>query len=462
VPADPASASGPPPAPASGSPGAGELPLETFKKILDLGAHPLVVIDRTGEVLYAGGTVQDVLGWTAEQLLGRNMIEFLTPDGAQLAVQVVSEIDEEDRTGAGVPMVFEVLRADGTAAWVEVGALPLLDDPAVDGIALRFRPWDSQHSLDRFVAQLLADEPLADVLASLSRAIAAALEAPAAVIHHGFDGEGFAAAVGSDVPDACLVSDGPWRHTAATGEPCELAVDDLPDHIAAAARAAGFRACWTGGVPARDGLAPAVVTVWRAVQGRPLAGHRQVFERARRYVQLALIRTAEHQRLRHLAGHDSLTGVANRAQFRDRLAEALAIGERDLAVAFCDLDGFKAVNDTYGHERGDAVLISVADRLRASLRVGDELARMGGDEFTVLLRNVADAPDAHHVADRLLGALHDPFVVDGEQVTLGLSIGIALAGSGATADSLLRRADEALYSVKRGGGSGALVVTTPS
>jgi diguanylate cyclase (GGDEF)-like protein len=175
-------------------------------------------------------------------------------------------------------------------------------------------------------------------------------------------------------------------------------------------------------------------------------------------VQLALVRTAEHQRLRHLAGHDALTGVANRGEFRQRLAEALAIGERDLAVAFCDLDGFKAVNDTYGHTRGDGVLVDVADRLRASLRLGDELARMGGDEFTVLLRNVPDPEAANHVVERLLAAVRDPFEVDGGEVALGLSIGIALAVPDSTAESLLDRADEALYAVKRGGGSGALVV----
>jgi diguanylate cyclase (GGDEF)-like protein len=207
-----------------------------------------------------------------------------------------------------------------------------------------------------------------------------------------------------------------------------------------------------------EGLSAAALTVWRDRPGAILSGHRQVLTRSVTQVQLALVRTAEHQRLRHLAGHDALTGVANRTEFRDRLAEALAIGERDLAVAFCDLDGFKAVNDTFGHQRGDTVLVEVADRLRSSLRVGDELARMGGDEFTALLRNVADPTGADHVVDRLLDALREPFVVDGQEVRLGISIGVALAGDQATADSLLTRADEALYAVKRRGGGSALVV----
>jgi diguanylate cyclase (GGDEF)-like protein len=207
-------------------------------------------------------------------------------------------------------------------------------------------------------------------------------------------------------------------------------------------------------VPVSPGLAPAVLSVWRRAPGSPLIGHRHVLDRSAQYVQLALVRAAEHDRLRHLAGHDALTGVANRAEFRDRLAKALAIGERDVAVAFCDLDDFKPINDSYGHHVGDAVLVEVAARLRACLRTGDELARVGGDEFTVLLRNVPDEAAARHVADRLLAALGDPFDVEGAKADIGLSVGIALAETGTTADALVDRADEALYAVKRAGGRG--------
>jgi len=238
----------------------------------------------------------------------------------------------------------------------------------------------------------------------------------------------------------------------------DLTLADLPPDLADVARRAGFASCWTERIPAADGLAAAALTVWRPVEHRMLASHRQVMARSLSYVRLALVRHAEHQRLRHLAGHDALTGVANRTEFRTRLAHALAIGERDLAVAFCDLDGFKVVNDTFGHIRGDAVLVDVAARLRSSLRAGDELARMGGDEFTVLLRNVVDAQGANHVVDRLLGALRRPILVEGTEITLGLSIGVALAGPTSTADDLLTRADEALYAVKRSGGGSALVV----
>jgi diguanylate cyclase (GGDEF)-like protein/PAS domain S-box-containing protein len=441
--------------------GAGSLPTEAFRAIVDQTAHAFVVIDSTGEFRYAGGSVERAIGWTPASLVGRNMVEFLTPEGVELALRTVAEIDATDRTGAGVPMVFELIQPDGSAAWVEIGAIPLFDVPGVDGIALRLRPWDGQAQFDDFVTSLLADDPLPEVLSRLCRSIATSLDGSGAAVHHGFDGTVFAAATGSGVPPECLGDAGPWVEAAAHGALIESEVDELPDEMASAARDAGFAACWTAPIPHMEALAPAALAVWRSRPGRILSGHRQVLDRSLTYVQLALVRTAEHQRLRHLAGHDALTGVANRTQFRDRLAGALAIGERDLAVAFCDLDGFKVVNDTYGHNTGDGVLIEVAERLRASLRVGDELARMGGDEFTVLLRNVADSSGANHVVDRLLAALRDPFVVRGDEVRLGISIGIALAGAEATADALLARADEALYAVKRAGGGSALVVGGP-
>ena len=134
-------------------------------------------------------------------------------------------------------------------------------------------------------------------------------------------------------------------------------------------------------------------------------------------------------------------------------------GNANFAVAFCDLDGFKPINDTYGHRVGDSVLVAVADRLRLSLRTGDDLARIGGDEFTVLLRNVPDADAARHVADRLLSAVREPFDASGDDVVLGMSVGVALARSGVTADGLLVAADEALYEVKRAGGGTAHVAT---
>ena len=438
--------------------GAGDLPADVFKMIVDLTAYPFVVVAPDGSIRYAGSSVERLLGWSPEQLAGRNIVEFLPPDQVELAIEAMAEIEHVDRHGDGVPMVFQIRRSDGELVWVEIGAIPLLDLPDIDDlIVLRERRWDEQYWFDRFVAALLADEPLDDVVAALCRSIAAALDADGAVVHYRFDGARFAGAAGFGAPVEQLALDvGPWCDAALAGVPAAAHVGPvrLPCMVGAPAMAMGFHACWTMPVPLSPELAPAVLSVWRRADGPPLIGHRHVLDRSAQYVQLALVRAAEHDRLRHLAGHDALTGVANRAEFRVRLAKALAIGERDVAVAFCDLDDFKPINDSYGHHVGDEVLVEVARRLRACLRTGDELARVGGDEFTVLLRNVPDEAAARHVADRLHAALKDPFEVEGAKADIGLSVGIALAESATSADELVDRADQALYEVKRAGGRG--------
>jgi diguanylate cyclase (GGDEF)-like protein len=161
--------------------------------------------------------------------------------------------------------------------------------------------------------------------------------------------------------------------------------------------------------------------------------------------------------LRHQAFHDSLTGLANRALFEDRLAHALAaLRRRDggLAVLFIDLDDFKTVNDSLGHSSGDDLLRTVGERLRASLRDADTAARLGGDEFGVLLEGADTVEDATEVAKRLLAALEPPFDLDGRQLNVPASIGIALAGrTRATMEELMRNADLAMYEAKRRGGA---------
>lgn len=427
-----------------------------FRRIVDLTGNPFVIAGPEGTIRYAGASVDTVLGWPPAELVGRNVLDLLPADQVDIAVAGLAEVSTLNRSADGLPIVFHVLRRDGTTVPVEVAALPVLDLPGGDGIALRLRIWESEHHFDGFLAAMLDGLPLDTLLGHLCRSIAAGTDSAAAAVHHGFDGRAFGATSSWNLP--MDFSEGVRSDQLPTDVPAVFGVDDLPPAARRAAAAAGLRACWTTPVPAFPGVAPAVLSVWRRTDGPPLLGHRHVLERSGRYVQLALVRTAEHQRLEHLAGHDALTGVANRAQFRDRLAEALAIGERHLAVAFCDLDRFKPVNDTFGHLAGDAVLVEVAARLRKALRAGDELARLGGDEFTVLLRNVTDEASARLVADRLLDAVRDPFPLpNGDRVRIGLSVGIALWSEGDTADGLLAQADEALYASKRTGGGASRI-----
>jgi diguanylate cyclase (GGDEF)-like protein len=158
----------------------------------------------------------------------------------------------------------------------------------------------------------------------------------------------------------------------------------------------------------------------------------------------------------HLAGHDPLTGLANRAVFRREVRAAAEDPDGGVvAVLFCDLDGFKAVNDSLGHDAGDELLVTVARRLAAAVRPGDVVARLGGDEFAVLMRWVGSEQEAAAVSERLVSTLADPVVVRGVRLTVGCSVGVATsAGSPpGTWDSatLLRHSDVAMYAAKAAG-----------
>ena len=166
---------------------------------------------------------------------------------------------------------------------------------------------------------------------------------------------------------------------------------------------------------------------------------------------------AEALSLAHRALHDSLTGLANRVLFVDRLEMALARVERrssQVAVLFFDLDGFKLVNDRLGHEAGDQLLKEIARRLRTVMRPSDTVARFGGDEFIVLAEGYTSEIHVTATAERIQAALAEPFSLDAGEATIGTSIGIALAsGANADAEALIREADAAMYRAKRAGGS---------
>jgi diguanylate cyclase (GGDEF)-like protein/PAS domain S-box-containing protein len=159
------------------------------------------------------------------------------------------------------------------------------------------------------------------------------------------------------------------------------------------------------------------------------------------------------QELLHQAFHDPLTGLANRALFRDRVSHALSLARRHghaLTVLFLDLDDFKNVNDSLGHEVGDRLLIAVAERFRSCTRVTDTVARFGGDEFAILVEE-RGSKDVGTLIERLREAMEPPFLLGGNEVFVHSSIGIATAAGADTADDLLRNADVAMYAAKRAG-----------
>ncbi|MGM0985162.1 MAG: diguanylate cyclase domain-containing protein [Pseudomonadota bacterium] len=175
---------------------------------------------------------------------------------------------------------------------------------------------------------------------------------------------------------------------------------------------------------------------------------------------------AAEEVVRHQALHDELTGLPNRAQMEQQLERAIQmarLADRQLAVLFLDLDHFKEVNDTLGHQAGDTLLQAVSERLQANLRAEDMLARLGGDEFVIMLSPINSADSAAKVASNVVAALTTPFTIDGTPVTIGVSAGIALYPSDVSeGESLLRAADSAMYRAKAAGRNTWCLYSPPS
>jgi two-component system cell cycle response regulator len=178
----------------------------------------------------------------------------------------------------------------------------------------------------------------------------------------------------------------------------------------------------------------------------------------RRAIRHAIERKRVERELSQLAKFDPLTGLPNRLLFRDRLAQAVQRIDRCdhvVALIFIDLDGFKAVNDRYGHTTGDRLLKAVAGRLCRLVRRTDTVARLGGDEFTIILEGLRHPGDAARVAEQALRSLREPFELGGVVIELGASLGVAIASHAAEIpDALTQRADAAMYRVKACGGTG--------
>ncbi len=202
-------------------------------------------------------------------------------------------------------------------------------------------------------------------------------------------------------------------------------------------------------------------------QGRaprlPTAHDRHCVEAVARLAGIAIERQRSEQRIRHMAHHDELTGLPNRALLNARLAQALGQARRSgrpLALLFLDLDGFKYINDSLGHEIGDRLLRTAAVRLQAIVRPGDTVARLGGDEFVVMLVDLRQAEDAAAIAHEIVQALSRPLRADERTLHVTASVGVAtFPADGDSAELLLKHADAAMYRAKAHGRNGVQCYT---
>jgi diguanylate cyclase (GGDEF)-like protein len=210
---------------------------------------------------------------------------------------------------------------------------------------------------------------------------------------------------------------------------------------------AGYRACWSAPILSMMGGAPyGTIDVYRRVAGRPTDDQNRVLVVAGLLAAVAFDHEAQTRSLRFRATHDPLTQLPNRTLFAERLAAA---GDGAVGVLFVDLDRFKLVNDTLGHEFGDELLCAVSMRLATEVSEPDVVARFGGDEFTILLAQVESPPELVETGRRILAVVSEPYEVRGQTITIGASAGATFAARPPEdPQSLVRNADTALYHAK--------------
>jgi diguanylate cyclase (GGDEF)-like protein/PAS domain S-box-containing protein len=407
---------------------------EAFFRALNREASDVsVVTDKDSRIIHVTPSLTQVLGYRPEDLDHLDGADLAHPDDLPAIAEARARI--RARPGARERFTLRIKDAWGQWRWFETTATNCLDDPDIGGVVANLREVTSEIESQRALRD------------SEARYRAIAKTAQEGIIAVSPEGE-------------ILFAN--ERLVEILGMPMEEIYRSGGSGVFAASEAAA----WTLRLAARGDLGP-----YRYDQPyrHPDGTRRTLYVAASSLVaddgtplgSLAMVSDVTTQRLaedrlRRQALHDALTGLPNRVLFVDRLATAATrqarSSGRGVAVLFLDLDHFKLVNDTHGHEAGDRLLVEVAGRVEAAVRDTDTVARLGGDEFAVICED-ADAAVAEAVAERVLAALRPPMEVLGAQVHVGVSIGIALAPPHPVAD-LLRHADSAMYTAKltrRGG-----------
>jgi len=428
---------------------------DVLRLVVDGAPIVMMIVDDQGVVQWINGACERLFGYEPHEVLGDNFLDHLDPGWNAAALDSV--VYAMTATGLQRPMQFRVRRKDGTHIVAEVTANAQVTHPVIQGLAVYIRRWDERHLLDRVLESLAAGADLDDTLHLLIDVMGAdTLEAAGVVLLEPNESRFQRSVRAAGLPEALVVDTGdpssPWAVARRTGEAQSVPLASLPaallDQLGDGD--AGVRWCWAWPVEGPNGI-EACLVLWRRVDEEIDHTSRMLLEQLATLTALVLERERASTSLRHAATHDPLTGLANRARFYGALLEALDDPWHGplVGVLYIDLDGFKPVNDRYGHGAGDFVLREVGRRLERTVRAGDLVARLGGDEFTVLCRGIEDAAILGEVAARITGEIAAPIEVGGHQVRIGATVGIASSPPGvATIDELVDAADGALYEAK--------------
>ncbi len=408
--------------------------------LFQLSPFGIVLIDPgTCKFLEANSAMLDIVQMDADALM-RLTVEDVLPDYNSLATSIQRVLGGNGRFG---PLQMRCGRADGTLCTVRISGFSVPHDQGGARIWALIEDLSETHRLE---AELMAERDFLSALMNASASGIAALDADGVVL---FVNREVARILGLPARDIVgrKLDDPAWGfHHPGSDQPARFPFAQVM------ARGEPIRNTLVA-LRGNEGHEPRILSINAVPLRRPARGACVVYSISD---VTDHIRTEDELRramrqTEHLATHDPLTDLPNRALFRDRLAKELALPGARLGLLFLDLDNFKSINDSFGHRVGDDLLRGVSQRLKAALRSGDMLARLGGDEFVALLPD-ADAKEAAVIATALLRALEQPFHFGDQSLYLSTSVGVTVAPEdGQEPAELLKNADIAMYRAKENG-----------